>query len=101
MNTPKPGDSFSRTLADWRVTPRRDPQFRTAVWARIEAARRAPLWTSYARAHTALVAGALVVAVVLGALTGRERARARVEAESARLASSYVQAMDARTMRRP
>jgi len=71
------------------------------VWARIGAAQRAPSWTSYARAHSALVAGALAVAVVLGAVSGRERARARAEAESGRLASSYVQAMDARSMRLP
>ena len=101
MNAPEPDDSLPRTLADWRVTPRRDPQFRSAVWARLAATRRAPAWTSYARAHSALVAGALAVAVVLGALGGRERARARVEAESDRLASSYVRAMDARTMRLP
>jgi hypothetical protein len=101
MNTPEPDDSISSLLADWRVIPRRDPQFRTAVWRRLEATRRASSWTTYARAHAALVAGALTVALVAGALTGREWARARVEAESDRLADSYVRAMDARTMRMP
>ena len=99
MNASEPDDPLPRTLADWRVTPRRNPQFRTAVWAHLEATRRAPSWTSYARAHAALVAGAFAVALVLGAVGGRDRARA--EAESDRLASSYVQAMDARAMRRP
>lgn len=101
MNPPEPDDSLTRALAGWRVAPRRDPQFRTQVWARLESARRAPSWSGYVRAHATLVAGALALAVVVGALTGRERARARTEADSSRLADSYVRALDARTMRLP
>jgi hypothetical protein len=99
MNDSKIDESLSRTLADWRVTPRRDPQFRTAVWARIEAARRALTWTGYLRRHAPAMAAALAVAVVLGAWIGREQARARVEADRNEIASAYVQALDARTMR--
>ena len=75
MNLPDPDHTLASTLATWRLAPRRSPQFRAEVWARVEAARRAPTWAGYVRAHGALVAGALAVAVMLGAWTGRERAR--------------------------
>lgn len=101
MNQTKSEDSLSRTLADWHVTPRRDPQFRTAVWARIEVTRRVPSWSGYVRSHAVPVAGALAVAVIVGGLIGRGQARARVEAERATMVNSYVQALDARTMRMP
>jgi hypothetical protein len=48
-----------------------------------------------------LVAGFLAFALVAGAVTGRERARARIQAESAQLATSYVDSLDARLMRMP
>lgn len=99
MSASKPDESLSRTLADWRVTPPRDPQFRTTVWARIEAARRAPSWAGYVRLHAPAMAAALTIAVVLGAWIGREQARTRVEADRNEIASAYVQALDARTMR--
>jgi outer membrane lipoprotein SlyB len=95
MNLPQ--DSLSRTLAAWRVGPRRDPQFRAAVHARI-AGGAGTSWAAFARAHAPLVAGALAVAMVLGALTGREQARARVAADNGRIASAYVQSLDARAM---
>ena len=49
--------------------------------------------------RTAMVLVAL--AVVLGAFGGRSQARARVAAESERLANSYVQGLDARAMKMP
>jgi len=101
MNTPDPEEPLSRTLADWRVTPPRHPHFRPDVWSRIEAARRAPTWTGYVRAHGALVAGALMLAMVLGAWTGRERARERDAAARATLVADYVHSLDARWMRLP
>jgi hypothetical protein len=101
MNTIEPDDALSRTLAGWRVTPRRDPQFRTAVRGRLEADRRAPTWAGYARAHGALVASALTIAVMLGAWTGRERARERDAAARAAVVADYVHGLDARWMRLP
>jgi len=101
MNTPDSSDPLSRTLSDWELMPRRTPEFRAAVFGRVETLRGAASWSGYVRSHAALVAGALAVAVIAGALGGRERARARVASDSARLANSYVEAMDARTMRMP
>jgi hypothetical protein len=102
MSSP-PDDPLSRVLADWRVTPRRNPQFRSEVWARL--ASRGPAaddsWIGYARAHAATVTALLALAVVIGAIGGHERARARLEAESGQIATAYVQSLDARTMQMP
>ena len=101
MKTPHSSDSLSRVLKDWHVEPARTPQFRAEVWARLEAANKTEPWTGYLRGHTAAVAGALALAVVLGAVGGRSSARARAAADSARLASAYVQSLNARSMTRP
>ena len=53
------------------------------------------------RAHGALVAGALAVAVMLGAWTGRERARGSEAQARAALVADYVHGLDARWMRSP
>jgi hypothetical protein len=94
-------DPLSRALATWRVAPRRNPRFRAEVWARIETVRRVPTWSGYLRAHGALVAGALAVAVVTGAWRGREEARERNATARAELVAEYVHGLDARWMRSP
>jgi hypothetical protein len=99
MNLPQ--EPLSDALASWRIAPRREPQFRALVAARIGSARRAAGWPAFARAHAMLVAGTLALAVIIGALTGREQARTHVAADSGQLATSYVQALDARNMRMP
>lgn len=101
MNSSDPDKSLARLLADWRVTPTRNPQFRPGVWARITAARAEPTWAAYVRAHAALLAGMLAVAMVVGAWTGRGRAQRRVAAENTTMAAAYVRALDARVMRGP
>jgi anti-sigma factor RsiW len=101
MSSPNPKDNFAQTLADWRVTPPRNPQFRAEVRARLEATRHAPTWSGYLRAHGALVAGALMLALMLGAWTGRVQARDRAAAARAALVADYVHGLDARWMRLP
>ena len=101
MNSPEPADPLSRTLADWRVVPSRNPQFRAGVWARIEAGKIPATWSRYARAHPTMIGGVLAAAVVVGAFTGREQAKSRTEAESEQMAAAYVYALDARTMTLP
>lgn len=98
MNSPDP---LSRLLADWRLRPPRDPNFRASVWARITRSQSAPAFGVYVRAHASLVAGALAIAVVLGGLVGRTQARERVSHDRAELARAYVQALDARAMTMP
>ena len=98
MNAPQSNDPLSRVLIEWRVAPPRTSEFRTDVWARIGARKEAESWIGYLRGHIAVVAGALALAVVVGAVGGRSQARALAAAESARLASAYVQGMDARAI---
>ena len=88
-------------LAAWDVAPGRDPQFRAAVWAKIEAARVGRTWFEYARSHVALTTGLAAVALVAGGWIGREKAQTRVAADRAALAENYVRSLDARTMRMP
>ncbi len=101
MKAPQSNDSLARVLKDWRVVPTRAPQFRAEVWARIGGAAKVESWMGYLRVHPRAVAGALALAVVLGAVGGRSSARARAAADSARLASAYVQGLDARSMTMP
>jgi hypothetical protein len=101
MNPPETNESLTRALDGWRVVPARQPQFRAAVWARVERARRGPSWSGYVRAHLAFAAGLMAAALVAGGWVGREQARARAAADRAALAENYVRALDARTMRMP
>ena len=101
MNEPQPPDSLARALREWRVTPTRNPQFRTDVRARIAAAGAVDSWSGYLRGHAVTVTAALMLAVVLGAVGGRSQARAQAAADSARLASAYVESLDARAMKMP
>jgi hypothetical protein len=103
MDSPEPADSLSPKLQAWRVAPQRNPQFRAEVWQRIATRGRSNAlpWTGYVRSHAGTVAGAVAIASLLGALAGRDQARTRVAAESTRMASAYVQALDPRNMTMP
>jgi hypothetical protein len=102
MASPQAEDSFSRTLQSWHVAVARNPRFRADVWQRIEGNTGVSLpWTAYVRTHVRVVVGALAVAVLLGAVVGREQARARVASDSTKMAVAYVQALDARRMHMP
>src|SRR5690242_14223666 len=96
-----PPDPLRAFLSTWRLHPRRNPQFRTEVWARIGSGRGATPWSLYLRSHSAAVAGALALAIVVGAIGGWSQARARVESDSRQIASAYVYSLDARNMRMP
>lgn len=101
MSSPESNDPLNRALADWRVAPARNPQFRAAVWRRLEAARRPSTWTKFARSHPAAVSSVLVAAVLLGAVSGRTRAQHRTAADRLAIATDYVHSLDARWLRNP
>jgi hypothetical protein len=101
MNSPEPSDSLTRLLRSWHHPTRRNPEFRAEVWRRLERTRQPLSWPGYVRTHAGTVAALLAVAVLLGALTGREQARARVAADRQELAAGYVKALDARSMVMP
>lgn len=101
MNPVESPDPLSRALAAWRLRPEANPDFRANVWARIARESRPPTWAGYLRANGALVAGALALAVLFGAWTGREQARERAARAKAALVAEYVHGLDARWMRSP
>ncbi len=94
-------DPLSPTLREWRVAPHPNPNFRTNVWARIDAARRPSTWTKFARAHPAFVAAFVAAGVLFGAWSGQAKARERTDADRTTLAANYVHRLDARWMREP
>lgn len=68
------------------------------MWSRIGQGAAGLPWAAYARRHAPALLGAVALAMVAGGFFGRERARARAAAESASLATAYVQQLDARSM---
>eukprot|EP01034_Spumella_vulgaris_P003595 gene3595-4621_t len=91
-------EKLGRVLADWRVAPTANPEFRPGVWARIERARREVAFGEFLRTHAVPCAALLVVALGVGAWTGQDWAKTRVAAERAALVANYVQGLDARAM---
>lgn len=101
MNMKQEDEKLTRALADWRVTPAANPDFRPGVWARIARARREVAFGEFLRTHAVPCAALLVVALGVGAWTGQDRAKTRVAAERAALVANYVQGLDARAMVMP
>lgn len=95
MNSPP--DSLSRTLAAWRIAPSRDPQFRAAVWARIDAVRD-QRWVTYVRRHTAACFAALAFAVVAGGWLGQWQAHRQAAQDREALTVAYLAELDARVV---
>ncbi len=96
MKTPRDPDPLSAALQRWGVSPPADPNFRTAVWARIRAAAARESWPAFVRAHAA--AWAVVAAVALGGAGYAGQAAARVRAASDReaIVVSYLAGLDPR-----
>jgi hypothetical protein len=90
-------DSLSEILQNWRIAPPGDPQFRTAVWARLQAAR-ATRWAVYVRQHAAASCAALALAVVAGGWLGQWQARRQAAQDREMLATTYLAEIDARVI---
>lgn len=110
MPNPPHDDPLSSTLANWRVEPRRNPQFRAKVWERIHAAATAApgsdsgpssTWSRFVHAHAGVISVLIAAAVIAGALTGRIEARHGANADRSAIAAAYVHSLDARWMRHP
>jgi hypothetical protein len=95
MNAPP--DPLSRTLGSWRIAPSADPQLRTAVWARLQAARDTR-WAAYVRQHAAASCAALALAVVAGGWLGQWQAHRRAAQDREMLATTYLAEIDARVI---
>jgi hypothetical protein len=97
MNPSEPNDPLSRMLASWRVTPRRAPGFRPAVWERIRERSR-ETWAHYVRGHLVGWGVAAVVAVAAAGWTGHSLASTKLAAERDQMVSSYLGELDPRVI---
>jgi hypothetical protein len=93
MNSP---DDLSAELRTWKVNPPHDPDFRRAVWRRIEEQRRVPTWGVFVKTRALALGTALVLTIGISGWAGHTVARARVQVDREVLAASYVASLDAR-----
>lgn len=97
MNPSEPNDRLAEALASWRVQAPSDPNFRPAVWARVQ--RRAhETWAGYVRAHRLGWSVAAALAVVAAGWTGHSVARAQLDSGRERMVVSYLGNLDPRVM---
>lgn len=94
MSSPQPHDPLSDTLQTWRVQPPANPNFRPAVWQRVQARRET--WASYVRAHRRSVAVATLALLLVGGWTGRAAAQAKLAAERDAMVVTYLVGLDPR-----
>ncbi len=88
-------DFLSEVLRHWRVTPPADPNFRGAVWQRIDACVR-ETWPGYLRSHAVACALVAVSTVGAAAYAGNAAARARIHADREALVTTYLVELDPR-----
>jgi hypothetical protein len=96
MNTTSEDGTLGPTLRKhWQVQPRCNPNFRTAVWARIEAARQTPAtWNAWLRLNLARFAGVTVACVVLAGAGGVWLAREQSDRNREQLVQRYLASID-------
>jgi hypothetical protein len=92
----KSSDSLSKVLQIWRVSPPPDPDFRAAVWQRVEETRRAPTWPVFVRTRATALTAAAIVTVAVSGWAGHSVARNHVQADRNTLAANYLASLDAR-----
>ena len=97
MKSPDPNDRLSATLASWRVTPTRDPNFRPVVLERIRQTTR-ETWAGYVRGHLAAWSITAMVAVAAAGWTGRAFAQAKMESNRERMIVTYLGNLDPRVL---
>jgi hypothetical protein len=97
MKPSAPDPSLSRTLADWRVIPQADPNFRPTVWQRIHE-RTCETWAAYLRSHLVGWSVAASLAVATAAWTGHTVAQSRLEQSREKMVVSYLVELDPRVM---
>jgi hypothetical protein len=96
MKTLPDDENFGPLLRDaCRVSPTRNPQFRAAVWARIEAARRAPAtWGAWLRVNGWRFASYAVLCAALAGTGGGWIARVHSERDREQLVQRYLAIID-------
>lgn len=96
MNTEFNDDDLRDFLRKhWRVEVGETPGFRRAVWARIDAERRAPAsWGAWLRLHFVGVGALVAASLVLAAAGGAGLAGAREARERERVVARYAASID-------
>src|SRR5688572_30405086 len=95
MNLSPPNDPVFRALAEWRVQPTADPEFRPAVWRRIHQRSR-ETWATYIRGHLAAWSVAALMIVAASGWWGASAGKARLAAERDAMAIAYLVELDPR-----
>jgi len=97
MKPADPNDPLSRTLADWQVHAKSNPQFRPAVWQRIRERSRES-WAGYVRAHLVGWSVTAGLAVAIAGWAGHSAAQAKLDASRDEMVVSYLGKLDPRVM---
>ena len=95
MKPPEADDPLSRALATWRVEPKPDPNFRPAVWQRIQRSAQ-DSWAGYVRRHLAAWSAVALVTVMAAGWAGVSAGRARLTADRAAMVVAYLVELDPR-----
>jgi hypothetical protein len=80
---------------NWPVRPVKNPDFRAAVWARIESTRRAPAtWGAWLRLNASRFAVLAVASVVIAGTSGGWIAKAQANQNREQLVQRYLASLD-------
>lgn len=95
MNTNPQDDALRRLLRLWTVDPRRNPGFRTAVWAQIDSARRMPAtWSGWLKLNIVHVSYCALASIVFAGTGGGLLAASQSNREREQLIQRYVVSID-------
>jgi hypothetical protein len=97
MDPTPPRDPLADALAQWRIRPARNPNFRAAVSERINQAARLT-WSNYLRGHLVGWSVAAMLALVAAGWGGRAMAQARLDAGREAMVVSYLSGLDPRVI---
>ncbi|MBX7122157.1 MAG: hypothetical protein K1X42_08500 [Opitutaceae bacterium] len=96
MSSPKNDDHLRQLLRQsWPASVSTSAQFRTAVWARIDAAKRNPAtWAAWLRLHVPGVSVACVAVILVATVGGNLMARHQTDRMREALIQRYVASID-------
>lgn len=95
MNSLKSDDTLSRALADWRIRPPANPNFRPAVWQRLRD-RTHETWSGYLRARAPTWALIAALTITASGWAGLSAGKARLAAERDAMVVAYLVELDPR-----
>lgn len=88
-------DPLSRTLAEWRVQPPPDPNFRPGVWQRIRR-RSVDTWGTYVQAHRGAWSAVAILAASFAGWAGHQAGRAEFDSQRDAMVTAYLVELDPR-----